>query len=102
MRTALVRGDLNHTDNTFVTLTPADDDATWYASVSLLDEGTYEVERRDLHRGEHEVTTETVAGITASPDSSCRPMTATRPPVRSYARNLPLSVLVNAALDRRR
>lgn len=54
--------DLNQTDNTFVTITPADDDATWYASVSLLDDGTYEVERRDPGRGEHELTTESDIG----------------------------------------
>jgi pimeloyl-ACP methyl ester carboxylesterase len=49
------------TDNAFV-ITPADDDTTWYASVSLLDDGTYEVDRRDPHRGEHELTTETDIG----------------------------------------
>jgi hypothetical protein len=42
--------DLDHTDNTFVTINPADLDATWYASVSLLDNGTYEVEYRDPRR----------------------------------------------------
>jgi len=51
--------DLNRTDNTFVTITPSDDDATWYASVSLLDNETYEVERRDPDHGEHELGPET-------------------------------------------
>src|SRR6266545_1582034 len=46
-------------DNTFITIEPADEDPAWYASVALLDDGTYEVERRDAHQGVHEVTTET-------------------------------------------
>jgi hypothetical protein len=38
---------LNPDDNTFLTIGPDDDDPTWYASVTLLDDGTYEVERTD-------------------------------------------------------
>lgn len=52
--------DLDHGENTFVTITPADDDPAWFASVSLLDDGTFEVERRDTRRGEHELATQTV------------------------------------------
>ncbi|WP_285632782.1 hypothetical protein [Actinoallomurus iriomotensis] len=51
--------DLNIADNTFVTINPADEEATWYASVSLLDEGTYEVENRDARRREHELSVQT-------------------------------------------
>jgi hypothetical protein len=52
-------GALNTTDNTFVTLQPDTDDPTWYASVSQLDNGTYEVEHRDTRRGEHQLITRT-------------------------------------------
>jgi hypothetical protein len=51
--------DLDHTGNTFITINPADTDAPWYASVSLLDNDTYEVECRDPHRREHTLTTHT-------------------------------------------
>jgi hypothetical protein len=46
---------LDPTSNTFVTLTPDDDSLSWYASVSLLDDGVYEVERGDAgqHTREH-------------------------------------------------
>lgn len=50
---------LNHNDNTFVTLQPDTDNPTWYASVSLLNNNTYEVERRDTQRDEHQITTHT-------------------------------------------
>jgi hypothetical protein len=44
--------------NTFITITPADDDPAWYASVTLLPTGTYQVERADPARGEqHRDTT---------------------------------------------
>ena len=49
--------DLDPDGNTFVTINPADDSG-WYASVSLLDDGSYEVERRDPDRDQHELTTE--------------------------------------------
>lgn len=50
--------ELDHPDNTFVTVTPADDEPAWYAVVALADDGTYEVEYRDARFGEHEVTVE--------------------------------------------
>lgn len=49
-------GDLNHADNTFVVIQPDADDPAWYVSVSLLDEGGYEVELRDVRHREHELT----------------------------------------------
>ncbi|MGW6692132.1 hypothetical protein [Streptomyces sp. NPDC054961] len=52
-------GDLNGTDNTFVVIQPDEDDPAWFASVAVLDEGGYEIVRRDTTRREHEVTTET-------------------------------------------
>ncbi len=52
-------GDLNGTDNTFVVIQPDEDDPAWFASVAVLDEGGYEMVRRDTTRHEHEVTTET-------------------------------------------
>ncbi len=52
---------LDHTDNTFVTVNPADD-AAWYASVSLLEDDTYEVERRDARQRIHDLTIDTDKG----------------------------------------
>lgn len=49
--------DLDQHENTFVTINPADD-SDWYASVSLRDDGSYEVERRDPSRHQHELTTD--------------------------------------------
>ncbi|WP_432190683.1 hypothetical protein [Streptomyces sp. Tue6028] len=49
--------DLNDTDNTFVVVQPDEDDPAWFASVAVLDEGGYEIVRRDTTRDEHEVTT---------------------------------------------
>jgi hypothetical protein len=43
---------LDQASNTFLTITPADDDPAWYASVTLLADGTYEVERADPSRRE--------------------------------------------------
>jgi hypothetical protein len=51
--------ELNHTDNTFVTVQPDDDDPVWYASVSLLDNDSYEVEYRDPRHREHDLATAT-------------------------------------------
>jgi hypothetical protein len=51
--------ELDDTDNTFITINPADPDAAWYASVSLLQDGGYEVEYRDPRYHEHELTTAT-------------------------------------------
>ena len=47
---------LNHTDNTFVIIEPDDESMTWFASVSLLEDGTYEMEWRDMSRRDHELT----------------------------------------------
>lgn len=52
-------GDLNLTDNTFIIIEPLVDAPAWYASISLLGEGAYEVEYRDARRSDHELTTET-------------------------------------------
>ncbi|MCX4997981.1 hypothetical protein [Streptomyces longwoodensis] len=51
--------DLNDSDNTFAVLQPDEDDPVWFASVAVLDEGGYEIVRRDTSRNEHEVTTAT-------------------------------------------
>ena len=48
--------DLDQEDNNFVTITAADG-SDWYAVVSLLDDGRYEVELRDPVCREHELTT---------------------------------------------
>ena len=57
--------DLDHDGNTFFTITPADDDPAWYASVTLLPDGTYELERADPDRGEHHRGTLTSPGAIA-------------------------------------
>ncbi|AJF68520.1 hypothetical protein [Streptomyces vietnamensis] len=54
--------DLNDTDNTFVVIQPDEDAPVWFASVAVLDEGGYEVVRRDASRREHEVATSTSIG----------------------------------------
>ncbi|MGA5055808.1 hypothetical protein ACPCAK_33085 [Streptomyces cellulosae] len=51
--------DLNDSDNTFVVFQPDEDDPVWFASVAVVDEGGYEIVRRDTTRDEHEVTTAT-------------------------------------------
>ncbi|MFC8951009.1 hypothetical protein [Streptomyces sp. DH1] len=51
--------DLNDSDNTFVVVQPDEDDPVWFASVAVLDEGGYEIVRRDTSRNEHVVTTTT-------------------------------------------
>jgi hypothetical protein len=53
---------LGHITGTFVTLTPASEDRDWYASVSLLPDGTTEIDRGDPDRGEQHT-----AATTASP-----------------------------------
>lgn len=52
-------GGLDDSDNTFVVIQPDQDDPVWFASVAVLDEGGYEVVRRDTTRREHDVTVET-------------------------------------------
>jgi hypothetical protein len=54
--------ELNRTDNTFVIIEPDGESADWFASVSLLQEGTYEMEWRDIARRDHELTVETDRG----------------------------------------
>ncbi|GAA2775941.1 hypothetical protein [Kitasatospora cinereorecta] len=54
--------DLNDTDNTFVVVQPDEDEPAWFASVAVLDEGGYEVVRRDTHRHEHDVSVEATIG----------------------------------------
>nr|WSW43240.1 hypothetical protein OG296_08945 [Streptomyces sp. NBC_01001] len=51
--------DLNATDNLFVVIQPDEDYPVWFASVAVLDEGRYEIVRRDSSRREHDVTVET-------------------------------------------
>ena len=58
-------GDLDDADNTFVVIQPDEEDPAWFASVAVLDEGGYEVVRRDTARGEHEVTTGTSINLIA-------------------------------------
>ncbi len=53
--------DLDDSDNTFVVVHPDQDSPVWSASVAVLDEGGYEIVRRDATRDEHEVTTATSA-----------------------------------------
>ncbi|WP_030936096.1 hypothetical protein [Streptomyces sp. NRRL B-24720] len=52
-------GDLNDSDNTFVVIQPDEDHPVWFTSVAVLDEGGYEVVRRDTTRREHDVATAT-------------------------------------------
>lgn len=56
---SMMISDLNDSDNTFVVVQPDEDDPVWFVSVAVLDEGGYEVVRRDTTRNEHEVTTST-------------------------------------------
>ncbi|MFD7020866.1 hypothetical protein [Streptomyces sp. NPDC059928] len=51
--------DLNDSDNTPVVVQPDEHEPIWFASVAVLDEGGYEIVRRDSSRHEHEVTTAT-------------------------------------------
>ncbi|OEJ30151.1 hypothetical protein [Streptomyces subrutilus] len=51
--------DLNDSDNAFAVIQPDKDDPAWFTSVAVLDEGGYEVVRRDTTRREHDVATET-------------------------------------------
>ncbi|MBQ0997354.1 hypothetical protein [Streptomyces sp. RK62] len=51
--------DLNDSDNTFVVVQPDEDDPAWFTSVAVLNEGGFEIVRRDTTRNEHEVTTAT-------------------------------------------
>jgi hypothetical protein len=50
---------LGRVAGTFITLTPASEDQDWYASVSLLPDGTTEIDRGDPARGEKHTATTT-------------------------------------------
>ena len=56
---SMLMQDLAHPDNTFITITPAQESQAWYASVSLLDDGGYEVETRDPRYREHDLAVTT-------------------------------------------
>ncbi|MFF3663527.1 hypothetical protein [Streptomyces olivochromogenes] len=58
--------ELNDADNTFIVVHPDEDDAAWFASVAVLDEGGYEIVRRDTTRREHEVDNDTSIGRIAN------------------------------------
>jgi len=65
----MLLGDLNQAGNTFITITPAGQDPAWYASVTLLTDGTYEVERGDPGHGEQR------RGTATRPDDIARDLT---------------------------
>jgi hypothetical protein len=54
--------ELYHPDNTFMVIEPDDTSLNWFASVSLLEDGSYEVEWRDMSRHDHELTVESDHG----------------------------------------
>lgn len=54
--------ELYHPRNTFVIIEPVDDSQDWFASVTLQDDGTYEMEWRDMSRRDHELTAENDRG----------------------------------------
>jgi hypothetical protein len=47
------RASTTRATGTFITIGPADDSPDWYASISLLPDGTTEVEHGDPDRDEH-------------------------------------------------
>ncbi|MFJ8556238.1 hypothetical protein ACIRD0_02315 [Streptomyces microflavus] len=51
--------DLNGSDNTFLVVQPDENDPVWFSSVAVLDDGGYEIVRRDTTCNEREVTTST-------------------------------------------
>jgi hypothetical protein len=61
---------LGRATGTFVTITPADDTRDWYASVSLLPDGTREIDRGDPAHGEQHT-----AATASSPGSIARDLT---------------------------
>jgi hypothetical protein len=56
--TALIAG-LGQASGSFITINPADQSQGWYASVSLLPDGTIEIEHTDPDRDEDHRTTTT-------------------------------------------
>jgi len=61
---------LGQATGTFITIGPADESRDWYASVSLLPDGTTEIDRGDPARGEQHT-----AATTSSPGSIARDLT---------------------------
>ena len=59
---------LGQAGGTFITLTPADEDRDWYASVSLLPDGTTEIDRGDPARGEKHTATTTASPASIASD----------------------------------
>lgn len=61
--------DLSRPRNTIITITPADNDASWHASVRLLADSSHEVQRSDPRHGKQDQRTY------ASPDDIARDLT---------------------------
>jgi hypothetical protein len=68
--TALIAG-LGHATGSFLTINPAEDSRSWYASVSLLADGTTEIEHADPDRNEDHR-----AVVTTSPADIARDLSA--------------------------
>ncbi|MFJ5063037.1 hypothetical protein ACIP96_26965 [Streptomyces nigra] len=56
---SMLISDLNDSDNAFVVVQPDEGDPAWFTSVAVLNEGGFEIVRRDTTRNEHVVTTAT-------------------------------------------
>lgn len=54
--------ELFHPDNTFVVFEPVDESMDWFALASVLEDGTYEMEWRDMSRHDHALTVESDRG----------------------------------------
>ncbi|MDX5576729.1 hypothetical protein [Streptomyces griseus] len=54
---AMMISNIKNADNTFVVVQPDEDAPVWFASVAVLDEGGYEIVRRDTNRNEHKIIT---------------------------------------------
>ncbi len=59
---------LGGSTGTFVTIGPADESRDWYASVSLLPDGTTEIARGDPARGEQDTAATTASAETIAAD----------------------------------
>jgi hypothetical protein len=59
--------ELNGSDNTFIVIQPDEDDPTWLVSAAVLDEGGYQIVRRDSGRphGRPRRGSEPPTGLTA-------------------------------------
>jgi hypothetical protein len=88
--------------NTFITINPADDSG-WYASVTLLDHGNYEVERRDPDRHQHDLNTGTdIAAIAKDLGLAGQPRiprTTNQPRLTSETRPSSLATRVAGAMS---